>query len=192
ERRLPRVGEPDERGVGHEAELEPEPLLLAVLPLLGEARRAPRVRKEPRVPSAAATAARRNVAVAVTDQVGDDGAVTRLDSRALRDAHHEIVARGPGPTFARTMRARGGTAVRMVPEREQRRDVAIGPQDDVAALAAVAAVRPAAGNVRFAAEGHRPGAAVPAPHVDLRLVDELTHEARIGSVSASTTCLFGM
>ncbi len=71
--------------------------------------------------------------------------------------------------------------MRMVPEREERRDVAIRPQDDVAALAAVASVRSAAGNVRLAAERHRPGAAVPTPHVDLRLVDELTHEARIRS-----------
>src|SRR5260370_32705546 len=69
----------------------------------------------------------------------------------------------------------------MVPEREERRDVAIGAQDDVAALAAVAAVRSAAGNVRLAAERHGPGAAVPTPHVDLRLVDKLTHEARIRS-----------
>ena len=100
--------------------------------------------------------------------------------------------RGSGPAFARTVGTGGGAAVRMVPEREERRDVAIRPQDDVAALAAVASVRSAAGNVRLAAERHRPGATVPTPHVDLRLVDELTHEARIRSVSASTTCLFGM
>ncbi len=122
---------------------------------------------------------RSEVAVAVADEVGDGGAVTRLDRGALRDGDHEILAGGAGPAFAGPVRARRGAAVRMVPEGEQRRDVAIGAQDDVAALPAVAAVGPAPGNVRLAAERHRTGASVPAPHVDLRLVDELTHEARI-------------
>src|SRR5207237_4247315 len=118
---------------------------------------------------------------AVADQIGDDGAVARLDPGALGDGHDEIAARRSRPTIARTVGAGGGAAVRMVPEREERRDVAIRPQDGVAALAAVASVGSAAGNVRLAPERHRPGAAVTTPHVDLRLVDELTHEARIRS-----------
>src|SRR5262249_56452137 len=57
ERRLARVREAHEGGVGHETEVEAEPLLLAVLALLGEARRPARVRQEAGVaaPTAPAT-----------------------------------------------------------------------------------------------------------------------------------------
>ena len=48
QRGLPGVREADERGVGEQLHLEAEPVLLAVLALLGEARRAPRVRQEAR------------------------------------------------------------------------------------------------------------------------------------------------
>ena len=65
QRRLARVREPDERGVGEQLQFELQPLLLAVLALLGEARRAARVREEARVAAPALAAARREPAVAV-------------------------------------------------------------------------------------------------------------------------------
>ena len=70
------------------------------------------------------------------------------------------------------VRARLRLAVRVVAEREQRRDVAVGLQPDVAALAAVAAVGPALGDVRLAPHRDAARAAVAALHVELRLVDE--------------------
>ena len=75
QRRLARVREPDERGVGQQLELEPQPALFAVLALLGEARRAPRVRQEPRVAAPALAAPRREPAVAVVHEVGEQLAV---------------------------------------------------------------------------------------------------------------------
>ena len=59
QRRLARVGEADQRGVGEQLDLEPQPALLAVLALLGEAGRAARVRQEPGVAAPAAPAVRR-------------------------------------------------------------------------------------------------------------------------------------
>ena len=52
---LPAFGNPIERRVGEQLELEPQPLLLAVLALLGEARRPARVRQEARVAASALT-----------------------------------------------------------------------------------------------------------------------------------------
>ncbi len=72
--------------------------------------------------------------------------------------------------------------MRVVAEGEQRRDVAVGDEHDVAAPAAVAAVGPALGDVRLAPERHRAGAAVAAADVHLDLVDEVArHRRRIRS-----------
>ena len=83
QRGLPRVGEADERGVGEQLHLEPQPVLLAVLALLGEAGRPARVREEAGVAAPAAAAVRREVAVAVAHEVGEQLAVARLHLRAL-------------------------------------------------------------------------------------------------------------
>ena len=53
---LPTLGKPDERDVGHQLQLEPQPALLARLALLGERRRPPAVGEEPGVAPAAPAA----------------------------------------------------------------------------------------------------------------------------------------
>ena len=72
---LPGVREPDERGVGHELQLEPQPVLLAVLALLGEAGARRGVREEAGVAATAPTAVGRQPAVAVAHEVGEQLAV---------------------------------------------------------------------------------------------------------------------
>ena len=66
-----------------------------------------------------------------------------------------------------------GPTVRVVAEREQRRDVVVGDEPDVAALATVTTVRAAHRDRAFTTERHTARAAVPAPHVQLTFVDEL-------------------
>ncbi len=112
ERRLPRVREPDERGVGHQLELELEPPLLAVLTLLGEARGPARVRQEPRVPAPALPAARREPSIAVVDQVGEQLAVHRADDRPLRHVDDQVGTALPVQLLALAVRPRAGLAVR--------------------------------------------------------------------------------
>ena len=68
-------------------------------------------------------------------------------------------------------------AVRMIPESEQRRDVAIGYQPDIATLATVAAIGPAHCDRTLASERDAAGATVAGAHVQLALVDELAHDA---------------
>jgi len=70
----------------------------------------------------------------------------------------------------------------MVAEREQRRDIPIRAQPDVAASAAVTAVRTAPWHVRLASERDTAGATVAALHVALREVDEAGHSHRIRTV----------
>jgi hypothetical protein len=76
------------------------------------------------------------------------------------------------PLPALTVFARLGTPVRMITEREQRRGVAVGPDDHVAAVTTVTTVGSALGDVRFTTERHRTRAAVTTAEVALHLVDE--------------------
>jgi hypothetical protein len=66
-----------------------------------------------------------------------------------------------------------GPPERRVLEGQQGGDVAVGDQPDVAAVAAVTAVRPALGDVGLAAERDGTGAAVTTLDVQIALVDEL-------------------
>ena len=68
-----------------------------------------------------------------------------------------------------------GPAMRVVTEGQQRGDVVVGDEPHVAALAAVASVRPAEGLGTFAPERHAACSPVSTAHVELGLVDELRH-----------------
>ena len=170
---FPALGKPNQRGVGEQLDLEPEPELLAVLALLGETRRAARVRQEARVPSPAAAAVRREVLVAVVDEVGEELAVACPHDRALGNGDDEVFATRAMLLLAGTVLARRRTPMGMVAEGEQRRDVAIGQEVHVAARAAVAAAGAALRSVRLAAERDHARAAIAPAHIDLNLVDEV-------------------
>ena len=91
-----------------------------------------------------------------------------VHDRAFGHVDDEIVAAHAVLLLARAVGSRRRLAVRMVAEREQRRDVAVRAQPHVAALAAVAAVGSALRHVRLAPERDATGAAVAALHVALR------------------------
>ena len=177
QRALADVREPDERDIGHQLQLELEPPVLAVLALLGEARRATLVRQELGVAAPTPPAGGCQPAIAVAKQfgeqfaaveVGHDGALGHRDLDRRPALAVLILALAVNPVV--------GAAVRMVPERQQRRHVVVGDQPDVAALAAVAAVRTAHHDRALASERHAARAAVTAAHVELALVDELGHQ----------------
>src|SRR5262249_13902997 len=88
----------------------------------------------------------------------------------------EIASVLPVQLLPFAVRPRAGLAMRMIAKREQRRDVAIRAQPDIAAAATVTAVGSALGNVRFAAERHTTRAAVTAFDIGLRGVDEAGHD----------------
>ena len=175
QRRLPRVREADERGVGQQLELQLEPALLAVLALLREARRPARVRQEPRVPAPALSATRREPRVAVVQEVGEQLAVHRAHDGSFGNVDHEIGAALAVQLLTLAVRTRPRLAVGMVAEREQRGDVAVRTQPDVAAAPAVTAVGPALRNVRLPPEPDAARAAVAPLDVALRGIDETRH-----------------
>ena len=74
QRRLPRVGEPDQRHVGHQLELHVQPELLALLALLGERGRPAAVGEEARVAPPALAALGHHEAGALHGQVAHHGA----------------------------------------------------------------------------------------------------------------------
>ncbi len=175
QRRLARVGEADERGVGEQLQLELEPALLAVLTLLGEARRTARVRQEARVAAPALTTAGREPRVAVVQQVGEELAVHRTHDGSLGNVDGEIGAPLAVQLLTLAVGPRPGLAMRMVAEREQRGDVAVRAQPDRAAVPSVAAVGSALRHVRLAPERHTARAAVTTLDVALRGIDESRH-----------------
>ena len=173
QRRLPDVRQPDQRHVGHQLQLESQPALLPRLALLGEGRGPPPVRQEAGVAPPAPPAPGGQPAVARPTQVGQHLAVAVLHDGALRHRHLEVVAPVAVLALAPAVRAVGGPPVGMVAERQQGGDVAVGHQPHVAALAAVAAVGPAPGDVGLAPEGDAARAAVAASDVEPAFVDEL-------------------
>ena len=74
----------------------------------------------------------------------------------------------------------------VIPERQQGSHAAVGHQPDIAAPAPVAAGRPAPGHVGLAPEGHAPRSPVASLDVEVALVDEIGHPARLKSPARPT------
>ena len=70
-------------------------------------------------------------------------------------------------------------AMRMIAKGKKRRDIAIGNKPDRPAVATIAAVRTTLGDVRFTPERNTAGAAVATLDVDVALIDEVGHLARL-------------
>ena len=121
-------------------------------PDLREARHLPRRRDEARVAASALAALREHDPRISMREIGDQVAVVGEDLRADRDAELDVAA-------VRAVLARAASVLPAPgldqPAPPQGREIAqrrVGDQDDVAAAAAVAAVRPALGHVLLAAE----------------------------------------
>ena len=120
ERALARVREADQRDVGHEPQLEQQPLLLSTLPLLRERRRSPRVGEEPCVAASASASCRGEPAIAMVDEVGEQRATFHRSHRgALRHGDNRVLAPGAVASLARAVGAVGRPPVGMVAESQQ-------------------------------------------------------------------------
>ena len=115
--------------------------------------------------------------VAGAAQVGQLGAaLVVVDERPRRHAQHEVGAARAVLVLATPVLAALGAQRLRVGEVEERREAGVDAQHDVAAVAAVAAARPAARHVLLAPEAGAAVAAVAGLDADAHLVDEL-HEA---------------
>ena len=151
QRRLAGVRQPDQAGIGQQAKSQLDPARLAVEAVLGEARSLSGRRGESLVPVAAETTGGDGRALPGLDQV-EELPLQTFDGRPRRHEDDEVVAPravfvGPLPVTAarRAVMSRDPHRGEIAPRR-------IAEQDHVAAVAAVAAVGPAARDVRLAAE----------------------------------------
>ena len=160
QRRLTRVRQPDQGRVRKQLQPQFELRLLPGEPGLREPRCLARRRREVAIPAPAASAARDNHPRAGRREVGDD-LVLGEDLRPDRDLQLDVRAVGamlpaPPPRLAAPALEHALRA-----ERGEVAQVGVGDQQDVAAAAAVAAVRPTLGDELLPAE--REPAVAPAP-----------------------------
>ena len=172
QRRLAGIREPDEAGVRLEPQLQLERALLARQPALGEARRLARGGGELLVAASAAAAVRHDGALAVAQELPAVAGLHVLHEGPGRDAHLEWPGRRAVLVRALAVTAALGPEVSTAAKARQVAQRGVHHEDDVAAAAAVAAVRAALRDVRLAPERHHAVPAGTAPHVDARAVVE--------------------
>ena len=145
------------------------------------------------------------VAEATAAAGGDDDALPRLrevgeladgllrlgvelaHDRAQGDLEDEVGAVGAVALGALAVRAALGAEVVLVAVVDQRRELRVGHDHDVAAVPAVAAVGAALGHERLAAERHAAGAAVAALDVDVGKIGEGVVHVRLQSRASLVT-----
>ena len=126
-----------------------------------------------RVAEAAIAALRQHCALADRGEIGEQRlAVLLVDLRAGRHLEHDVGAVGAVAVLAHAVAAALGLEMLLVAVVDQRVEAVDRQRDHVAALAAVAAVRPAELDEFLAPERHAAVAAVAGADIDLGLVEE--------------------
>ena len=172
---LARRREADQRDVGDRLELEDDIALPAGRAQQGEAGRLALRVREGRVAESADAAGRGDEAHARLDHVDERLAGLVLDDGADRHRELEVLAGGAGAVVAHPEPAVAGRAVRRVVVRQQRRDLRIGDEHDVAAVAAVAAIRTGERLELLALHGDAAIAALAGAQVQRHAIDERNH-----------------
>jgi hypothetical protein len=178
---LPTLGKPEQADVGDQLQLEAQAELLAWEAGLRVARRLIGGALEVGVAAAAAATAGDDNARARFGEIGDDLAgVGVADDGAERHLRHDVVAAVAVLILAAAVLAALRRQERLILEVEQRGHAEVDLEDDVAAITAIAAVRPALFLVLLVQEAEAAGAAVAAGDFDLGLVDE-SHDSNPGA-----------
>ena len=148
----------------------------AFLALLGARRSTAAVGCALGVPATAAAAGAPKPTVTVVGQVGHQLAGVQVGAdRALGHHHLQVLATLAVLILAHAVHAIERPAVRVVAKRQQRRDVAIGNQPHVAALAAIATVGATEGDGAFPTERDAARATIATAHVQLGFIDKSAH-----------------
>ena len=149
----------------------------------GEARGAALLGGQGRVAQAAQAAGGGDVFGAFAHEVGQDGAVLGLDHGAVGDGEDQGFAVLAAAPVAHAGAAVGGVPVRCVVVVQERGGLVVHAEDDVAAVAAVAAVGPAQGLELLAVDGDTPVAAGTAGYVQYYPVYKAGHVDLLSAVS---------
>src|ERR1041385_6944826 len=126
-----------------------------------------------RVAEPAIAAAQQHGALPGLSQIGQHGFLVVVeDLGPYRHAQHEVAALGAGLVGAGPATAFLGAEMLLIAVIDQRVQILGRLEDDVAALAAIAAIRPAEFDELLAAKAHGAAPAVTALQVDLALVEK--------------------
>jgi len=166
------VGEADQAGVGEQPQLQGELPLLARLAPLVEVGHPAVWAGEGGVAAAAAAAPGGPEPRTRPVEVGEQLTALATDQGAHRHGQDTAVAVGALPVVALPVDALAGLLVGMEVVLDERADTRVGDQHDVAAAAAVAAVRAAPRPVLLPVEGGHAVAAAAGGHLNGGLVDE--------------------
>src|SRR6266545_3978108 len=170
--RLPGVRQADERSVGHELQPQLELGSLARQAGLGETRRLPGRRGEVLVPAPGRAASRSYDPRLQSRKVGDQLAVLVEDLSPHRNPELDGLPRRSVLQRAPARIALAGLEPTPAPEAGEIAEVGVGDEHDVAARAAVAAVRPTFRDVLLPAEVQAAVTAATRDHVDAGAVVE--------------------
>ena len=167
QRRLAHVREADQAHVREQFQLQNDVALHPRLPGLGEAGRLTGRGGEMHIAPAAVAALGRDERLVVRQVLDDLPGLLVADDRAARHADNEIRAVLALAALAATVFTRRGDVFLLIAEVQQGGEVVIHLEDDRAAAAAVAAVRPAGGNILLAVETDLAVAALAGDDLDL-------------------------
>ncbi len=166
------VGEAHQTHVCQELELQNDLVLLAGQTGLGKVRDLSGRGGEVLIAPAAASALAQDEFVHVGHILDDGFGLRVLDDGAARNLDDQVFPALAGAARTLTVLAVRGLVFAFVAEIHQRGEVVVHLEDDGAAVAAVAAVRPARRDVFFTVERHRPVAAVSGLDVDFYFIDK--------------------
>jgi hypothetical protein len=170
--RLACIGKADERSICEEFEAKLKLCLLPIESDLGEAWGLPRRRREAAIAPAAVAAAGDDDAATHMREVGDKEAVLVDDLRAHGNTQLGITTGCPVLTGAASMTSSTTREQAPGPEAREVAQIGVGEKDDVASVAAVAAVGPSLRNVLLPPEAQRAVAPAARPHCNAGAVVE--------------------
>ncbi len=175
EGRFARVGKADEADVGEQLQPQPDPHFLALDARLVLARGAVGRAFVAGVAAATHAAFEQHDALAFDRQIGEQAALLVVGKQLRSDGNldDEVGSAGAGPVRAGAAGAALGAEVLRVAEVDQRIEAGHRLEDDVAALAAVAAVGATEFDELFTAKTDRARATGAGTHVNFRLVEEM-------------------
>ena len=154
-------------------------MLLGRLAQLGERGRTAHRRHKVRIAQATGTAGRYDNALAIVHKIGNlEHRGLRLGVELAHDGAHgnlqdQVLAALAVAAGALTVRSALGTKVMLKAIIDQRRQLSIGLDDDIAATTAIAAIGAALGDKGLAPKRHASGTAVAAAHVNAADIGEL-------------------
>src|SRR5690606_38845046 len=173
ERRLPCVRLADEPDVRDQLQLQGDPPFLARLALLPPPRRAVRWCDERRVPAPATAASRDHQLLTILEELAEHLARVRvLHDRTRRDAEDQVRTVPARLVLPHPVLAALGAVVLVVAEIQERRELVVRAEHDVAPLPAVSAPRSAARDTGLTTERRHPGTARARVNIDHRVIYE--------------------